>query len=1274
LEEADFQDPAPLGRFRKYENTSVYSLGQKRQFKLERNKIFCVANAISVGGWNATVKFCFVSPCKGEECMRLTASALMILLLFAGASFAQNRGTITGTITDPTGAVVPSASVEAKNLDTGVAYQAASSQTGNYTISQLPVGKYQVTASKSGFKQYTQTGITVSTTQVLRIDLKLEVGNISEIITVSSEAPLLKRENAEISQVVTTDQMNEIPILTAGGFGIRNTYSAINLLPGAGELTPPGQFFNALRVNGLPAGTMAVRIDGQDATETTWSAAYNMAMPGQDSMVETSIQTSTYSAEFGQAGGGIFNMTMKSGTNRLHGGMYEYLRNDALNAAQPYNHVKATDKRHDYGFTLGGPVYIPKIYDGRDKTFFYFSFEQNREDLSLTSTYTVPTLAFRNGDLRSLLNTATVLGNDPAGNPIYQGQIFNPGAATTHTAADGSIYRDPFMGCDGKTMNVICLDPTSQFYANPDPTAMALQAAIPAPTNSGSTSNYTVTYPYGPLTTIPSVKIDHNLSSKLKLSGSWAMTDIQAPFPDGFKQPVTTERTLWETTHTARISLDYTITPTMLLHLGGGYMGFSFFDPVPNYQNYDPLTNLGLSGTFSKIPPYISGLTGADQSGMVAMGPASQARQLSQKPTGTANLTWVKGNHTYKFGADVRVESYPSLVVNPSNGQFTFNAAQTAEPYLLQTSIGSGNIGHPYASFLLGDVSSGVIGKPSNFHLGKHSLAFFAMDTWKATPKLTIDYGLRYDYETYLRTSGMYPAFGFNVPNSNYGNLLGAGTFEGFGPGKCNCNFASNYPYNFGPRVGLAYEFLPKTVIRVGAGVSYAQTASLEMHSLFMGSSINYGPATQYGMPISQLHEGSPFPVIYPNYDPGQIPATPGSGANAFDRHAGYPPRMLMWSIGIQRELSKDMSLEISYVGNRGYWWNSEGVLTDPNRVTPAILSAHNFDPTLANVTDDFVLLQQFNTLTPDQTAHYKLKAPYAGFQGTVTQSLRPYPHFGGITVYWAPLGKTWYDSLQAKFTKRYSHGLSMTANYTFQKEMVLGTESASPVFQVASPIINLDNIRVNKSLSGLSTPHRLVIAGNYITPKVNVYKPLSILMKDWNIGAYLVYASGFPIMAPFATNYPNPYQLLSLSGANVQSWFGIVSGASFMSRVQGQPLFAADANSRYDPFTQTVLNSAAWANPAPGQFGLGTPYHNDYRYRRIPNENMSLARNINFKEGVSLQIRAELNNVFNRTRIPNPFSQIATMPFFGSSNLGWAPLANTTGQRTGQIVMRLSF
>ncbi len=1217
--------------------------------------------------------------------MRLALRLCAFLLLSAGSIFAQSaRGTITGTVADPAGARIPAAPIEAKNLETGSVFQGATSETGNYTLAQLPAGTYQISCSMTGFKQFVRTGITVSTAQTLRIDISLEVGAISETVNVSADAPLLKTESGELSHVVTSSRMDELPMINISQFGIRNTFSSVNLLPGAGEIQTPGSSFGTVRVNGVPGGTQQVRIEGQDATETAWSAAYNMSMPGLDSMEETAIQTSNYSAEFGQAGGAIFNMTMRSGTNRLHGSAYEYLRNDALDATQPYTHYLPVDKRHDFGFTLGGPVVIPHVLDGHDKTFFFFSFEQNRQNVSVNSTNTVPTLAMRNGDFSDpSLYTGAQIGTDILGRPIYNNAIYNP-ATTRNVTVNGLTYsvRDQFMGCDGQHPNVICTTGSNATVL--DPVALKLQSFLPAPTSSSPTNNYNHSYPNAPVTSIPSIKMDHNLSPKLKLSGSWSMTDIYVPFPDGFPAQITSERDLWETTHVVRLNLDYTMKPTMLLHVGGGYYGFEFNDPSPSAGKSDNLKVFGLPGTYSSIIPTISGLAAANGMGMgvmtpaigTAFGPNAQQHQWTQKPTGTATLTWVKGNHTYKFGAEFRADSYPSVAITPSNGSFTFSPNQTALPYLNATSIGTGSIGFNYASFLLGAVNNGAIGQVGDFHLGKHALGFFAQDSWKVTPKLTVDYGLRYDYMTYLRNSGMLPAFGFNVPNPAYGNLPGAAIFEGYGPGKCNCAFASNYPYNFGPRLGVAYQISRKTVFRGGIGVSYAQTADLEMSSLRFGSNVGYGPATTFGTPISNLKDGPPIVPTWPNFYPGQIPASPGAApsAGAFDRHAGYAPRMLMWSVGIQRELSKNLVLDVTYVGNRGAWWNSDGVLTDPNRVTKATLSAHNFDPTLTNQTDDAVLLSQFSTLTADQLAHYNLKLPYAGFKGTVSQALRPYPQAGGISIQWAPLGNTWYDALQVKLTKRLSHGLSMNASYSFQKELVVGTDTQNPAFMVSPPVINLDDLRSNKSLSGLSIPQRLVIAANYLTPRANVYRPLSWAMKDWNFGAYLTYASGFLIPPPTATNANNPAQLLSMSGSDVHN----AGKASYFVRVPGVPLYLTDTNSHYDPNTQFVLNPAAWTNPAPGQFGAVSAYYNDYRYRRIPTENASLARIFRITEGAQLSLRVELQNVFNRTRITNPSNQLNVQPTLRNgvaiAGFGYSNAINATGQRSGQIVARINF
>ena len=335
---------------------------------------------------------------------------------------------------------------------------------------------------------------------------------------------------------------------------------------------------------------------------------------------------------------------------------------------------------------------------------------------------------------------------------------------------------------------------------------------------------------------------------------------------------------------------------------------------------------------------------------------------------------------------------------------------------------------------------------------------------------------------------------------------------------------------------------------------------------------------------------------------------------------------------------------------------------------------------------DDNVLVSQFSSLTPAQLAHYKLSPPYAGFKGTVSQALRPYPHFGSIFVLWAPLGNTWYDSLQMKLTKRFSHGLDLTAAYTFQKELTVGTETQDTAFEVNPAIINLNNLRDNKGLSASSVPHRLVIAGTYLVPEwTNTYRPLRYALRDWRIGTYLVYQSGLPILAPFALNNPNPAQMLSLcapfsvlGGCNTSPFFN--APASFANRVQGVPLFTQDMNSHYDPSKTLILNSAAWVNPPPGQFGVGSGYYNDYRYRRAPTENLSLERIFRIREGMSLSVRAEMNNLFNRIRIPGPSNSMVLPPAYDpagnlTSGFGYTTnWINTGGQRTGQLVARFNF
>src|SRR5215468_1735787 len=366
--------------------------------------------------------------------MRRLLVGVFVFSMAVSVCYGQSdRGTITGTISDLTNAVIPGASIVATNTETGAKFETISTETGNYALTQLPAGMYQVSAELPGFKKYVRQGITVLATQTLRIDVSLEVGAAGDEVTVREDAPLLRTESSEVSHTVAAQNLNELPVLGIGGVlsgsqGLRNPNAVVQLLPGT-VWTPN----SLVRVNGTPANTQSYRIEGQEAANTGTPGVAAQSQPGVDAIQEVAIQTSNYAAEYGQVGGGLFNVTMKSGTNQFHGAAYEYFVNEAFNAGNPFltndpkGNPRPRARRNDYGFTLGGPADIPGLYEGRNKTFFFFNFEQYRENTTINNLYqTVPIPAYRNGDFSSAL-TAKVIpcsaGPSVCGPAVtYQGQ------------------------------------------------------------------------------------------------------------------------------------------------------------------------------------------------------------------------------------------------------------------------------------------------------------------------------------------------------------------------------------------------------------------------------------------------------------------------------------------------------------------------------------------------------------------------------------------------------------------------------------------------------------------------------------------------------------------------------------------------------------------------------------------------------------------------------------------------------------------------------------
>jgi hypothetical protein len=1169
----------------------------------------------------------------------------------------SDRGTITGTVADPANAVVANASVEVRNVQNGAVYQVATSGTGNYTV-QVPTGVYEISVTVQGFKKYVRQNIAVPVEQTLRIDVALEVGAATEAVTVNEAAPLLKTESGELGHNVTADSLNNLPILgignaSVGSTGVRSVFAVTTMLPGNTWLPD-----NSLRINGLAGNSEAVRVEGQDATGTGAAGPSGFGMsspsttePSVEAVQEVAVQTSNYAAEFGQAGGGLFNFTMKSGTNRFHGSGYDYFVNEALNAGTPFTTngngglLRPRQRRNDYGFSVGGPVWIPHIYNGHDKTFFFINWEQFREKAIFNQlALTMPIAAYRQGNFQQALTNRN-LGTDGLGRPIMENQIYDP---STTRLINGVQYRDPF---PNNTIPLTQLDPVS----------LKVESYLPQPNLPGLVSNYLPVYTNTRVSTIPSVKLDHSVSSRLKLSGYWGMTRTDSPNAMGLPYPLQNTVPAHIKVDTFRGNIDYTITPTLLLHVGGGYLLTSNNPQVPSFS---PTQTLGFQGVNASVFPYFATLS-QNTGGSENLGPPNDFIVRDYKPTGTVSLTWVKNNHTLKFGGEGVINRYPTLAQTYAAGEMIFSPNMSGDTSLNGRSLAATE-GFDYASFLLGSPNNGYIATITPQEFYDKSFAWYVQDSWKVTRKLTIDMGLRYDFETYLKErNGLMQNISLNTPNPSAGGQPGGTIFEGYGGGRCNCAFAKNYPFAYQPRLGLAYQINSKTVLRAGGGISYAKTQNYPGANF--GSNKAWGPPA-YGIAPFTLGGGVPYHITYPNLYVGQTPLQNNgvdvisNPVSTLDQNAGRPARIVQWTVGLQRQIAKDLMVEGAYVGNVGTWWSANTLSPWASNPIPfQRLAAVGLN--INNPADQQLLTSQINSPLAASRGFGGLPFPQFPPFLTVFQALRQMPEYTGLVQYFNPLGKTWYDALQAKATKRFSHGLDALVTYTWSRNLILGAEDNNQYSSPTPPIVNDVYNRFNsKSLSGLDQPQVLTLAANYTTPKVFAGRSgfasqaASWIARDWTYGAVLRYGSGFPFPVPAATT-----NLASLIGQGTR-----------VDRVPGVPLFTENLNCHcFDPTKVFVLNPAAWVNPPNGQFGTANGHYNDFREQRRPVESMSLARNFRIKERANFQVRAEFTNIFNRTGINVPTNsnafatQTRNMAGTTTGGFGWINTAAVGGALT---------
>jgi hypothetical protein len=1214
-----------------------------------------------------------------------------MLIVLGGLSvtcFAQlDRGTISGIVTDPSGSAITGAKVTATNIATDTQSATVTTGAGAYTIPELPAGQYSVTVNAGGFRELIRKGITVSVGETASVDVQLAVGQATETITVTENAPLLQTDSAQNNIEVTTTNLNELPINITGIGAVRDPMGFAALVPG----TIAGGW-NDIHISGSPATTYRVFMDGLDDTSAVKGAISDEQQPSVESLGSESLMINDYSAKFGESGGGIFNYTSKSGTNKLHGTAFNYLENEDLDAGQPFNYTSSGNKylpvqrQLDFGFSLGGPVIIPHLYNGRQKTFFFFAYEEYHNKQTLNNgTITVPTTAYRNGDLSSLL-----LGpiKDNNGNPVldclgrqmYNGAIYDPTTTRTATCTDGStkVVRDPFGSGPGGT------GVPTNFIGAPstwDPVAQKVLAYMPTPSGPNAnalTNNYPNLQPNNKYQYLTSIKLDHYIGEKWHFSGYYiAEYSDKDNADDGIN--TTGGSTRWNTTPAPQLYLNanYTPTPNLVLHAGFDFTRHAALQDSA-VQNFHAST-LGLN-TAANMPggaantfPIFNGLTVNNQS--VPQLGINNAPFIDDNWYETGSAIWVHGRHTFEFGGDLRHQLFGTHN-DLSAGSYGFSRDQTSLPSAAGQNLYGATIGDGFASFVLGQLSGASIGNDNIQWFHRMESGLYALDTWKLTNKLTVNYGLRWDLEQMQREQHLRETqFSRTVVNPSAGGLLGGTEYEGYGSGRCNCVYEKFYPWMIQPRLGVSYQLDAKTVLHAATGF-YSGPQLFMNEEIYSNQGFGFNQvfltSPSYGIAAGQLSNGipySPSTLTATHFDPGAFPnvGQTNSPLAFIAPNNGRPPRFTQTTFGIERAIKNNLTVNASFIDNRGAWLNSDGLTNTTNELTPAMLS-QKYGLNVTNPSD-FNLLTQ--PISSPAVAARGFKAPYSTFPSgaSLAQALRPFPQFGNIGDYYEHDGNWWYDALQIKVTKRLSNGLSGGLGYTWSKN--LGTVAATnqPTFTTTMPIQDPSQPPNNaKSYENIDQPHMLNFYFNYELPRFgfsqNGWKRM--LFSGWTVDGIFHYQSGFPIQTPNSTS-----TLTSVTFAN-----GV-----WANRVPGQPLFlhSLNSHSNWDENTQ-FLNPAAWTNPPYNTYATSKPYYGDYRGPRYPNEQLGFGKVIPIKEGMMFSLRADFFNVFNRWAFPNlpntssPFATGSGSQLFGVFGGGITGAGGNYAPRSGVLVARFQF
>ena len=1140
-------------------------------------------------------------------CRKVTFAVLMAVLLSIAAAWSQeSRATVIGRVTDASGAVIPAATVSFTNIDTGVMVRTQANAEGNYFSSFLIPGNYRIEAEKAGFKKLVQSRVTLSVNDRVELNLRLEVGTQAESITVTENTSLLDSANVTVGRVVATEEVRNLPIHLGDVDNIIRLGNGVAFTDEPAKDQPWQPLNTAYAMAGSPSSRNEFTLDGasntfHDEARSTVGQAWT---PMADVVSEFKVQTATFDVSTGQTEGGVVNVSLKSGTNKLHGSAFFGKETAALDANSFFANAAGTPRANlnltNPGGTVSGPVYIPKVYNGKNKTFFLFGFNWVKSVASGGTAggivATVPTAAERNGDFSALLK----LGN------AYQ--IYDP--FSRQPAAGGLFQNQPLPGniIPANLLNPVAKNIVS-FYPLPE------QPGATNGTNNLDRTNWPSRVIYHSVV----YKFDQNISDRNRVMFRVNTNAHHNHSVDYFGYDNPSEGALfWETSLGFAFSENYSFSPTTVLDVRVSDSSFVRAQGPNDAGKAFTLASVGFPAYLQNaLPPSQREFPSIAISGYTSFGDRAPLYKNTETRSLGGTLFKIRGSHQIKFGGEFRIDPENRAGVSPTNGAtpLSFSAPTSYTVGPLSTAAAA-PIGQALASFLYGIVGGSItVPSTTDFAEIDKNYAGFIQDDWKVTRKLNINIGLRYEFQTALTERYNRTVRGFDPAASqpfaaqaqaNYAQNptpevpasqflpQGGLTFAGVnGQPRGVYNPQKN---ELMPRVGFAYSPNSRTVIRGGVGMFYGSMGIRLQDAIQTGFNqlTNVVASNDGGLTFaSSLSNPFPTGILQPTGSSLGVQTFLGNGISFFNPNP-RAARLLKYELDIQRELPGGFAASAGYLGSRG----------------ADLEVSRSYKP----------LPNQYLSTSPvrDQaTINYlsaSLPNPFAGipqFAGTNLSGsvisrpslIAPFPQFSAISYYTYD-GQSWYDALNMKLEKRFSHGYLVSATYTWSK------------FLAANTLLNAGDAAPAKFLSPQDYPHHIAISAIYQLPFGRERKLFSgmnrvaqTILGNWDLSCIYSYQSGPPIafgnvlLTGSAKDIP-----LSSSDRTAAEWFNV----SVFNRVTSQQL----ANN-------LITLSPTFAGIRAGAYN---------------STDSSLIKHVQIHEGVRLEARIDALNVFNQTTfgVPN--------------------------------------